>query len=182
MAGHITDPDVQLLVAISESIRGDYTERDAEWAGSPFSWIKTRASRTVGAIGEQLVSGWCAAKGLDVTRALNSQHDRVIGGFKTEIKFSTTWHKGGYTFQQFRDQDYELAVCLGIAPFDAHCWVLPKHVLLQYVIGHTPQHTGSGGTDTFWIQNVPPAGFEWMNPWGGRLSDAFRVLSRLNKV
>jgi hypothetical protein len=36
------------------------------WQGSPFAWIKTRPSRQIGAIGESLVAGWAATRGLDV--------------------------------------------------------------------------------------------------------------------
>lgn len=38
------------------------------WQGSPFYWIKSRASRQIGAIGEALVAGWAASKGFDVTK------------------------------------------------------------------------------------------------------------------
>lgn len=178
MAGRITDPDVRILVGISETLRGDYTKEDDAWAGSPFAWIKSHVSRTRGKIGEQLVAGWCAAKGLDVTRATSSEHDRVIGGHKVEIKFSTLWKSGTYKFQQIRDQDYELAICLGVAPFDARCWAIPKDVLRAHVIGHTGQHGGSSGTDTAWI-STPPDGLDWMQEWGGSLAEAFQVLQRL---
>ncbi len=67
----------------------------------------------------------CAAKGLAVERSRDSEADRVIAGVRVEIKFSTLWRdRGGYTFQQLRDQNYEVAVFLGISPFDAHCWVV----------------------------------------------------------
>lgn len=153
MQYQIKDPEVLMLATIAGTLKGDYVREgpDDPWAGSPFAWIRTRPSRQVGKIGEQLVAGWCAAKGLDVTRSSNSEADRVIAGRRVEIKFSTLWESGVYKFQQLRDQDYEFAVCLGISPFDAHCWVISKAVLRQHVIGHTPQHTGKGGTDTFWL-------------------------------
>ena len=93
-----------------------------------------------------------------------------------EIKFSTLWASGVYKFQQLRDQDYDFAICLGISPFDAHCWVISKAVLRQHVIGHTPQHIGRGGTDTFWISFpslTPPS---WLEACGGSLASAFQVL------
>ena len=37
----------------------------------------------------------------------------------------------GYKFQQLRDQNYEFAICLGISPFSAHCWVLPKAEIMD---------------------------------------------------
>ena len=124
----ITDPDVQALAAISAALKADYVREGAldPWDGSPFAWIKTRPSRQVGKIGEQLVAGWCAAKGFDVTATGDSEADRVIGGCRMEIKFSTLWESGSYTFQQIREQRYEHLICLGISPFNAHCWVLSK--------------------------------------------------------
>jgi hypothetical protein len=169
-----------MLAAIAGTLKADYVREGGAdpWTGSPFAWIRTRPSRQVGKIGEQLQAGWCAAKGLDVTSCGDSEADRVIAGRRVEIKFSTLWQSGVYKFQQIRDQDYEFAICLGISPFDAHCWVISKAVLRQYVIGHTPQHTGKGGTDTFWLffpAAAPPA---WLNPCGGRLAAAYEVMRK----
>ena len=101
----ITDPDVQLLAGIATMLQVDYPEND-DWAGSPFAWIKQRPSRQVGKIGEQLVSGWCAAKGLSVGPSGDTEADKVIQGQRVEIKFSTLWKSGLFKFQQIRDQDY----------------------------------------------------------------------------
>jgi hypothetical protein len=174
----ITDPDVLILVSLAGALKHDYI-RDGPtdpWAGSPFAWIKTRRSRQVGKIGEQLVAGWCAAKGLDVTSSGDSEADRVIAGRRVEIKFSTLWESGVYKFQQIRDQDYEFAVCLGLSPFDAHCWVISKALLRQHVIGHTPQHKGRRGTDTFWLSFEPASPPAWLAGCGGRLSQAFEIM------
>lgn len=180
----IEDPEVLFLASIAATLRSDYVREGSidPWAGSPFAWIRTRRSRQVGKIGEQLVAGWCAAKGLDVVGSGDSEADRVIAGRRVEIKFSTLWESGVYKFQQLRDQNYEHAVCLGLSPFDAHCWVISKTVLRGHVIGHTPQHTGRGGTDTFWLSfdaGNPPA---WLRACGGRLADAFDILRRWPSV
>lgn len=177
----IDDPDVQMLAAIATVLRNDYTKpADMDpWLESPFAWIRTRPSRQVGKIGEQLVAGWCAAKGLDVTSSPNSQADRVIAGQRCEIKFSTLWESGAYTFQQIRDQDYQFLICLGISPFTAHCWVVSKELLREHVIGHTPQHAGKAGSDTFWLSfpaSTPPL---WLRPYGGTLAAGFAAMMRL---
>lgn len=181
MRREITDPDVQLLASIAAMLASDYvSQAEDPWAGSPFAWIKSRPSRQIGKIGEQLVAGWCAAKGFDVTGAGDSEADRVIGGRRVEIKFSTLWANGGYTFQQIRDQNYEFAICLGVSPFDAHSWVIPKAVLLQHVIGKTPQHRGRAGTDTFWLSfpaTSPPC---WLSPHGGPLSQLAVLIGELS--
>lgn len=175
-ASKIEDEDVRLLASLAASIHADYVADDSAWEGSPFAWIRTRPSRQKGKIGEQLVAGWCAAKNLDVTRAPDSDCDRLINAVRVEIKFSMLWAGGNLVFQQFRDQDYSLAVCLGLGPFDAWCWVLPKALLHKHVLGVTPQHGGRSGQDTAWLNVNPQDVPQWLAGQGGRLRDALRVL------
>jgi len=102
----------------------------------------------------------------------------VLNGKRVEVKFSTLWESGVYTFQQIRDQNYEYAVFLGISPYEAHCWFVTKPLLRQYVIGHLPQHAGKAGSDTFWLTfqvDNPP---DWLRPFGGTLSQAFDVMTK----
>lgn len=173
----IVDPEVQLLAGLATTLAPDYARAvDDPWVGSPFQWILTVPSRTKGAIGESLVAGWCAAKGFDVVRSSSSQADRIINGHRIEIKFSTLWKSGGYKFQQIRDQDYDYLFCLGVSPFDAHAWLIPKPILRQYVIGRMGQHTGASGTDTAWLGFRASQPLDWMLPYGGRLSDVARLL------
>lgn len=177
MSGTISDPEVQLLAAVATTLKQDYIREGAvdPWLNSPFAWIRTLKSRQIGRIGEQLVSGWCAAKGFDVTRSSDSDADRVIGGRRMEIKFSTLWEAGGYTFQQIRNQNYEYAICLGLSPFEAGCWVIPKDVLLERL---PHQHGGAAGTDTRWLRFPaadPPA---WLSDFGGTLGEAYEVLRK----
>lgn len=168
-ADQIIDPEVQMLTGLAEGIKGEYIREGAidPWLLSPFAWIRTLpSSRRKGKVGEQLVAGWCAAKGFDVIRSPDSDADRIIAGRRMEIKFSTLWETGAYTFQQIRNQDYEYAICLGISPFDASCWVVPKALLLETL---PSQHGGAQGVDTKWLsfQAVnPPA---WLTPYGGSL-------------
>jgi len=171
----IEDIEVQQLAALATTIRADYGAEDLAWEGSPFAWIRSRPSRQIGSIGEKLVAGWCAAKGLDVVRAPDSECDRLIEGRRTEIKFSTLWRNGRYCFQQFRNQRYDLAICLGISPFDAHCWVLTKEVVIEKVMVH-PQHGGRAGSDTAWLHVDPSQVEPWLADCGGRLRDALRLL------
>jgi hypothetical protein len=180
MSSPILDPDVLILASLSTALKQDYIKEGAvdPWAGSPFAWIKTMRSRRIGKIGEQLVSGWCAAKGFDVIRSPDAEADRIIGGLRMEIKFSTLWESGTYTFQQLRNQRYDYAICLGLSPFSAHCWVIPKDVLLQNL---RPQHGGAAGRDTRWLQNLNPQSPPgWLAPFGGTLADAYRVLTEIS--
>jgi len=177
----VLDPSVQELADIARQVRPEYERDFPTWSGSPFSWMKGGLpSRTKGALGERLVAEWCARKGLSVKASPDGECDRVIGGLRAEIKCSTLWKGGFYMFQQFRDQNYKIAVCLGISPFSAHCWVITKAVLLERVIGHTPQHGGSKGSDTAWLKVDPGRPHEWLHECGGSLDAALLVLRRLS--
>ena len=96
---------------------------------------------------------------------------------------STLWKSGSYKFQQLRDQDYSFAVCLGISPRDAHCWVLPKDVILSHWREGDirTQHGGSTGRDTAWLSVDPNAIPQWLRNWGGTLSTAVRVIAQISK-
>jgi hypothetical protein len=185
----IADPDVAALAMISTTLEVEYAAEQVAWNGSPFAWIKTRPSRQVGTIGERLVADWLAAEDFDVTRAPDSDADRLVNGHRAEIKFSTEWRAGFFKFQQLRDQNYEFVVCLGISPFDAQCWVIPKTEILvrwkeamrvhREVDGIQPQHGGSEGRDTAWLTVDAVAPHGWLAAFGGRLSVAASSVRRL---
>ncbi len=173
--------DFELLATASSYIRSDFEEEYKMWENSPFEWILHLPTGSKGKLGKHLVYQWCALKGLSVDRCNDSEADMLINGHRVEIKFSTLWRSGIYKFQQIRDQNYEYSVCLGISPFEAHCWVLSKSVLKQYVIGHLGQHTGSIGKETAWITINPKNPPEWIVPCGGTLDNAFRVLKNFSR-
>jgi len=178
--GAITDPEVRDLALYAALLRDEYVKDEPDpWRDSPFGWIKTRPSRQVGAIGERLVAAWCAAKDFDVVKSPDSEADRLIEGHRVEIKFSTLWRGGGYKFQQIRDQNYDCVFALGISPFDAHAWVIPKAVLKRHVIGHMGQHTGAGATDTSWLPVKVGEEPEWLTECGGSLAQAHDLLAAM---
>lgn len=178
----IDDPDVQILATLAGTLAPDYAQAvDDPWIGSPFEWILKVPSRTKGAIGEALVAGWAATKGFDVVRSPRSDADRIINGHRIEIKMSSLWKNGGFKFQQIRDQDYDYCLCIGISPFDAQAWLLPKPLLREYVIGHMGQHTGATGTDTAWLSFDSGKPYEWMAPYGQRLADVAQLLAENGK-
>jgi hypothetical protein len=177
MTAEIKDPDVRMLAAISGTLSTDYAQAGESWMGSPFAWIKLHSSRRRGKIGKQLVSGFLAAKGFDVARVKGSSADRLVNGCR-EIKFSTLWKTGAYKFQQIRDQDYTILICLGISPFDAHCWAIPRSALRRPLSGFVGQRTGSAGKDTAWLSVNPATVHDWLSPYGGRLPDAMDSLKK----
>jgi hypothetical protein len=65
---------------------------------------------------------------------------------------------------------------MGLSPFDAQAWLLPKAILHQYVIGHMGQHTGASGSDTAWLTFNADRPYDWMAPYGGRLADVARLI------
>lgn len=174
----LPDEDVELLAGLSQNLRKEYArDREVPWEGSPFAWILNRPSRQRWKIGEQLIAGWCAMKGLNVMRSPDSDADRVIEGHRVEVKFSTLWKNGIYRFQQIRDQEYEFLICLGVSSFDAHAWMFRKDEIPFKEIEH--QHGGSAGRDTWWITvepNSPPA---WMRKQTGRLGGVCKMLAKL---
>jgi hypothetical protein len=170
----------ELLASTANFIEPEFQRDLSAWGGSPFEWILSLPSGSKGKLGKRLVYQWCAAQGLSVDRCRDSDADMLINGHRIEVKFSTLWQQGIYTFQQIRDQDYEYAVCLGISPFEAHCWVLSKKILKKQVIGHLGQHTGSSGKDTAWFSVDPKNPEEWLVPFGGTLEDACIILKGLS--
>lgn len=179
----ITDPEVRVLAGLASMLEPDYVNPGEDpWSGSPFAWIQTRPSRQKGAIGEALVAGWAAAKGFDVVRNNGSDADRVIAGHRIEIKYSNLWaNNGQYKFQQIRNQEYDHCFCLGISPFDAHAWLIPKPALMaaDLPVGLSPQHGGGRGTDTRWLSFAAASPPPWLQPFGGRLGAVADLLSAL---
>ncbi|SRR5258706_2176760 len=173
-------PDFSLLASAANFIKPEFERDQSAWTGSPFEWILNLPSGSKGKLGKRLVYQWCAIKGLSIGSSPDSEADMLINGHRVEIKFSTLWQEGIYNFQQIRDQNYEYAVCLGISPFEAHCWVVSKKILRKNVIGHLGQHTGSGGQETAWFAVNPKSPPDWLTPCGGTLELAYKVLKSLS--
>ena len=175
-----TSDEFNLLAYAASYIKPEFEKKSSLWQGSPFEWILSLPSGSKGKLGKRLVNQWCAIKGLSIDSSPDSQADMLINGHRVEIKFSTLWEVNIYKFQQIRDQNYEYAVCLGISPFEAHCWVVSKKILREYVIGHLGQHTGSKGQETAWFAVNPQSPPNWMLPCGGTLEHAYKVLKSLS--
>ncbi len=175
---YVQDPDAQRLAEIAGTLESTYQDLDSRWTGSPFEWILGETSRRRGKIGEQLTEHWCRSQGLSVQTPTDTDCDLLVEGARLEVKFSTLWKNGSFVFQQIRDQEYDLLVCLGIKPFDAHLWAIPKQVLQSEPEAVRPQHGGARGTDTLWLRfnaDEPPG---WLAQWGGTLEDGTDSLRR----
>lgn len=179
MSGDNTD--FLFLSTIGNQIRKEIDSDFSDWKDSPLFWVKSLPPGTKGKFGIRLISAWCAANGLLISTSPDPESDLLINGHRAEIKFSTLWKSGVYTFQQIRDQNYEYLIALGISPLDARCWVITKDVLYQNVIGHKPQHTGATGTETFWFKVKPDDPPDWLQDLGGTLEDALKILRLISK-
>ena len=171
----IDDPDLAKFVEVTDTVSKEYAATLEGWSGSPFAWILTLPSRARGAAGEKIVDSWLTANEFSVKRAAHSGCDRIVNGVNVEIKFSTLWKSGGYTFQQLRDQDYKFVFCLGISPARVHAWLIPKHVAWEHAV---PQHGGSLGKDTKWLSFQADNAPAWMSEFGGTLQNALIALKR----
>ncbi|HLO15755.1 MAG TPA: hypothetical protein VK206_13060 [Anaerolineales bacterium] len=180
MAASKMTSEFELLASAATLIRPEFEKDKSPWAGSKFEWVLRLPSASKGKLGKRLVNAWCALKGLSIESSSDSQADIMINGHRVEIKFSTLWEANIYKFQQIRDQNYEYAICLGISPFEAHCWVVSKQVLRTHVIGHMGQHTGSKGQETAWFTVNPKSPPDWLVLCGGTLEEAYKVLKSLS--
>ena len=174
------------LVGISELLGREYVDDDKQWIGSPFEWIKRRPSRSIGAIGEKMVSAWLAMHDFSVQRSPDTEADRIIEGHRVEIKFSTLWKNGTYLFEQIRDQNYEFAIFLGVSPNAAHCWVVPKSDLIRLWKDEnkiSSQHGGQHGSDTAWARVSPSKKTATddlvLSPYGNDLAKAIESVARI---
>ena len=174
------------LAEIADSVRILSEEKKRQmWQGSKFEWMLPLPSRTKGAVFEQIMEKYLISVGLPVGKAGTPDYDRVVNGKTVEIKGSTLWESGIYKFQQIRNKPYEKIICLGISPFEASCWVIPKSFLLDRggdlrtdLEGFGSQHTGRGGRETFWLQVNPDSPQDWLARFGGNLSTAVPIIKR----
>ena len=175
------EPEMQLLVQCSDNLQKDYFSGETIWEGSPFEWIEQKSSSTKGAIGKRLISKYLTHKGFNTQHSPGHGADRIIAGKRTSIKTSYLWEGGEYRFQQIRDQDYDFVLCFGISPFDAHCWVIPKQIIMdKWNTGEiASQHRGEEGRDTSWFAVNPRTPPEWIKEWGGSLNETVAKIAEI---
>jgi hypothetical protein len=63
------------------------------WKGTPFEGYMFLHNASKGSFGEKFVQKYMEKRGSIVKKKTNSGHDRIIDGFKTEIKFSLGGNK-----------------------------------------------------------------------------------------
>ena len=103
------------------------------YRNSAFLPIKQLSSKAKGAICETIVEEYFSKKNYKVTKASNSDHDRIIDGKKVEIKSSFMWinKKTGqgthFRWQQIRtNQDYDIVCFVAFYPDRVEFWGATK--------------------------------------------------------
>ena len=164
-----------MFATTSSYLKEDIEGSSDLWVNSPFEWVVNLPPRKKGKLGGKLVASWLASKGIQIDTATKDASETiVINGRKIAVKFSTLWTKGFYKFQQIRNTGYEFVLCLGISPFDVHCWVFDKNLALENA---TKQHKG-GAKSEYWITINPKSPPEWTLGYGGTLSQAYSLLRK----
>ncbi len=167
-----------MLAAKAISLQEKIEDEINPWEFSPFEWILKLPPRKKGKLGGNLVGSWLADKGLHSESIKDSSETLKINGLKFAVKFSTLWTNGIYKFQQVRAKGYDYVICLGISPFDAHCWVVER----QYAIKNAkPQHKRGAKVADYWVEIDPNEPPDWIKNCGGGLDQAYRILKSLGK-
>ena len=167
------------LARIADDLGLGYPQQKAEWEGSPFEWIvHFLSSSEKGAVGKQLVRNLLAQHEFTVSKTTSKNSDMTVNGHTVAVKFSTLWKNEVYTFQQIRNQDYDILLCLGISPKNAHAWVARTSDIAWNTIAH--QHGGKRGKDDWWVSVAPPtSSHAWMRPQNGNLFGMIMELRRI---
>lgn len=178
-----------LAVLNEERFRKDRSR----WKTSPFEDAEKLSSTPKGALFEQSVEQWCNESPrsmFNVLPAPDSESDRLLkpkpslfsplrSEVRLEIKTSFSWDTGELAFSQFRDQNYDYALLIGVEPFQIHAWLIPKSVLLSNPEGMKSQHGGSGGSGTEWFKFQSSSPPDWLQDYGGDLAMVQRMLDEL---
>ncbi len=108
------------------------------------------------------------------------KHIILINDINFQIKTSTIWQgekKRHYKFQQIRKNNYEILICFGLSPYEAHCWVIKKDCIIDDDKEWIDDRTiGQHGKNSRWLIIDPDAVADWLQPLGGDLHEALAVL------
>jgi hypothetical protein len=97
--------------------------KEPSWEGARFEKFKARTPAASGSMFEVLIRKWAAWAGLHVEDRRSSDHDMIIGRRRIEVKGSTLDSMGWFHFNQIRQDEFDLAVLVGLTPDDCSMWV-----------------------------------------------------------
>jgi len=165
------------LARMASYLEKELVDEVNPWENSAFEWILSLPPRKKGKLGGSLVRSWLESNGMHSESAKDSSEKLQINGLNFAIKFSTLWANDVYKFQQIRPTGYDYVICLGISPFQAHCWVLERKYVLKNA---KPQHK-SGKIADYWIEIDPSQLKDWIKDNGGTLAQAYSILKNIKK-
>lgn len=88
------------------------------WGGTAFEKYYQTGAKQKGALGELIVASFLKNNGTDVEKPKNQGHDRIVNGWKTEIKFSCAFKRNQnflFTFNHISFcKDWERIIFCGI--------------------------------------------------------------------
>jgi len=108
--GTATTP-IQMIKLSEELLKG--LDIDSRWYDGPFHYLKKLPPKAKGTRFELIAHAILKYNNCDVQPALSTNHDRIIDGFKCEIKGSTITKDTSdcFSFLQIRpDQDYHFLI------------------------------------------------------------------------
>lgn len=163
--------EFQALAASISHLQKDLEKINDLWKGSPFEWLLQLSPRKKAKLGRQMTTRWLVRNGVSFDLGGDSNEALRIKGWRIAVKFSVVDKKGIYRFQQIRADDCDYALCLGISPFEAHCWLFSREDILRH--GARRRKTEYG---LLINPKVPPA---WAQKCGGTLESAVRLIKNL---
>jgi len=124
------------------------------WIGTPYEGYSNLSATQMGRFGEKIVSKYMKNNGHDVQPRINAGHDRVIDGFKTEIKFSLSLISDKFILNHLScEKDWDRLIFLGVSPNDYNRMIwFEKNKFNDYMTNNTKpifrrQQGGEQGTN-----------------------------------
>lgn len=135
---------------------------DNPWFGTPYERYFQAGAKQKGTLGELIVSLFLKRRGLEVEKSKNKEYDRIVNGYKTEIKFSCACKRNDnfiFTFNHISFcKDWERIIFCGVnGDLEVKiCWFSKedmKKLLDEGILKH--QQAGQrNGLDDFCVMNT----------------------------
>ena len=124
-------------------------DRDTRYDNTPMKFVKAMGAKQKGKYYELITDNVLRGRGSVVNKPVNSDHDRIIDGVKSEIKGSCLMKNTDlFTFLQIRPkQDYAQMIFSMFYPDKIIIMSMTKEKVLENVANGTfsPQHGGKNG-------------------------------------
>ena len=126
------------------------------WRGTNFEGYLNLSATQMGAFGETLVTKIMKNLGSTIEPRINPGHDKIIDGYKTEIKFSLSLKENHFSFNHIAThKDWDRIILLGVNPNNKfHMnWIYKKdfvdNINSDACIFRRQQGGGDGKNDDF---------------------------------